>query len=138
MAALLTSNGACGATGGRWFAGVVAPAIGTCESAWHFRHCAEVSLGVVNVKSDTATWSGAIAGCAWQVVQSICVGSVELVWQLVQPMLPATCTAGAPSACIWPAAMGNEGWLKLVTIPPLAWQPRQVAVVAGSVLRSTK
>src|SRR5437016_12979144 len=52
-------------------------------------------------------------------------------------MVPATCTAGFPSACTSVEATGKAGWLKLVSIPPSAWQPRQVAVVAGGVLRST-
>src|SRR2546430_230686 len=52
-------------------------------------------------------------------------------------MLPATCTAGAPSAWTSAEATGKAGWSKLVSIPPSAWQPRQVAVVAGRVVRST-
>src|ERR1700693_1017707 len=44
-------------------------------------------------------------------------------------MDPETCTAVAPSPWTSPEAMGNAGWMKLVTIPPSEWQPRQFAVV---------
>ena len=74
MAPVRTSNGACSATGGTWFDGVVATAIGTRDSAWHLRQSPDVSLGVVNFKSATATCSGAMADCVWQVVQSIPAG----------------------------------------------------------------
>src|SRR6266404_1451015 len=59
------------------------------------------------------------------------------MWQLSQRMAPGTCRAGAPSAWMSVEVVGKEGWLKLVAIPPFELQPRQVAVVAGIVARST-
>lgn len=59
------------------------------------------------------------------------------MWQLAQLMVPVTCTAGAPSAWMSVEAMGKKGWSKFLAIPPSEWQPRQVAVVAGGVVRST-
>src|SRR5882762_5888131 len=52
-------------------------------------------------------------------------------------MVPDTSRAGAPSAWMSVEVVGKEGCLKLVAIPPSEWQPRQVAVVAGIVARST-
>src|SRR5467141_145179 len=45
-------------------------------------------------------------------------------------MVPDTNWAGAPSAWMSVEVVGKEGWLKLVTIPPSEWQPRQAAVEA--------
>src|SRR6267143_3613467 len=45
-------------------------------------------------------------------------------------MVPDTSWAGAPSAWMSVAVVGNAGWLKVVAIPPSEWQPRQVAVEA--------
>src|SRR6267378_7197868 len=59
------------------------------------------------------------------------------MWQLSHRMVPATCTAGASRAWMSVEVVGKEGCLKLVAIAPSEWQPRQVAVVAGIVARST-
>src|SRR5437016_7251846 len=118
MAPALTSKGACAATGGTWSGGVVAIATGTCDSAWHRKHSDEVSVGVVNFRSTTATCTGSIAVCGWHVVvQSICVRSATLMWQLAHP-----------NAWISPAAIGNWGWLKLAAGPPVGWHVRHDAV----------
>src|ERR1700738_2089513 len=109
MAPSLTLNGPWFDTGGTWFDGVVATAIGTCDSAWHFKHSPEVSVAVVNFRSATATCSGAMAGCVWQGGQSIPGGPGAPVGQPVQEIAPGACTAGTPSAWTSVWVMGNKG-----------------------------
>ncbi len=64
---------------------------GTLESAWHFTQRTEVSCGLAGfgqVRSGTEAWNAAplavvICDCMWQLVQSICAGSlIKAVWQL--------------------------------------------------------
>src|SRR6266478_2010402 len=57
---------------------------GTLESEWHFRQRSEVSCGLAGlgqVRSGTAAWNETplavvICACVWQLVQSICAGSL--------------------------------------------------------------
>jgi len=97
------------ATGGTWLGGVVATAIGTCESAWHFKHSPEVSVAVVNFKSLTATCNGAMGGLrmARGAIDPSRTGRSGVTAGAGDRA--GRCTAGAPSAWTSVWVMGNNG-----------------------------
>jgi len=89
--------------------GVVTTAIGTCESAWHFRQSPDVSLGVVNFRSLTATCTGAMADCACTCAIDPSRDRPPRCDSWWQAIAPGRCTAGAPSAWTSVWVMGNNG-----------------------------